>query len=209
MARYNRLQKIEKLKLLAALCEAISSTKNSQEAAKLLTDLLSPSEIEIVAKRLEIAKLLIKGNSYDEIKDRVHAGYSTIARVNTWLNLAGDGFKMAVERMKEDKKEPSIEEKFNPFSWYNIGRRYPTRIWPLMAIEQFLEIASKREKSKLLSILQSMESKKQIFTKEANKAFYEQFPNKIKGKMGLTDNSNLDKEQSKKSKEKEENGDFL
>lgn len=70
MARYNKLQKTEKLKLLTALCEAISCTKNSQEAAKLLTDLLSPAEIEMVAKRLEIAKLLIKGYSYDEIKDR-------------------------------------------------------------------------------------------------------------------------------------------
>lgn len=209
MARYNKLQKTEKLKLLTALCEAISSTKNSQEAAKLLTDLLSPSEIEIVAKRLEIAKLLIKGYSYDEIKDKVHAGYSTIARVNTWLNLAGDGFKMAVERMKEDKKEPSIEEKLNPFSWYNIGRRYPTRIWPLLAIEQFFEIANKREKSKLLSILQSMESKKQVFTKEMNKALYEQFSNKVKGKTGLFSNSNSDKEKSKEGGEKKKDEDFL
>jgi len=173
MARYNKLLKKDKDKLLIALCEAISAVNNPQEAAKLLTDLLSPAEIEIIAKRLEIAKLLTQGKTYSDIRDSVKAGFSTIARVNTWLNLAGEGFKIAISRAKKEPSDASINEKFAPYSWYNMGRRYPTRIWPLLAIEEFLKIASNRERSKLVNILESMKDKKTIFTKEANRTFFE------------------------------------
>ncbi len=177
MARFNKLSKSEKQRLLIALCQAVSSVKDSKEAAQILTDLLTPSEIEMVSKRLEIAKLLIQGKTYDQIRTKINAGYSTIGRRNTWLNLAGEGFKIAVSRMKKEQRKPSIDEKLDPFSWHNIGRRYPTRIWPLLAIEEFFKIAKKNEKSKLLTILQSMEGKR--VTKEMNKAYFESFNNKI------------------------------
>lgn len=179
MARFNKLLKSEKQRLLIALCQAVSSVKNSEEAAQVLTDLLTPSEIEMVAKRLEIAKLLIQGKTYDQIRTRINAGYSTIGRINTWLNLAGEGFKIAVSRMKSEQKQPTMDEKLDPFSWHNIGRRYPARIWPLMAIEEFLKIAKGNEKSKLLTILQSMEGKR--ITKGENKEYFESF-NKMVGK---------------------------
>jgi len=175
MARFNKLSKTEKQRLLIALCQAVSSVNNPQEAAQVLTDLLTPSEIEMVAKRLEIAKLLIQGKTYDQIRIKINAGYSTIGRVNTWLNLAGEGFKIAVSRMKKDEKLPTINDKIDPFSWYNIGRRYPTRIWPFLAIEEFIKTAKRHEKSKLLTILQSMEGKRMIFTKETNRAYFESF----------------------------------
>lgn len=173
MARFNRLTKSEKQRLLIALCQAVSSVKDSKEAAQVLTDLLTPSEIEMVAKRLEIAKLLIQGKTYDQIRTKINAGYSTIGRINTWLNLAGEGFKIAVSRMKKEEKQPTYEEKIDPFSWHNIGRRYPTRIWPLLAIEEFFKIAKRNEKSKLLSILQSMEGKR--MTRGENKQYFESF----------------------------------
>lgn len=175
MPRYNKLLKKDKDKLLIALCEAICSVKDSQEAAKLLTDLLSPAEIEIIAKRLEIAKLLTQGKTYGQIRDQIKVGFSTIARVNTWLNLAGEGFKIAISRAKKVSSETPIEDKLNPYSWYNMGRRYPTRVWPLLAIERFLEVANKNEKSKLEKILESMKDKKNILTKEANREFFERF----------------------------------
>lgn len=178
MARFNRLSKPEKQRLLIALCQAVSSVKDSKEAAQVLTDLLTPSEIEMVAKRLEIAKLLMQGKTYDQIRTKINAGYSTIGRINTWLNLAGEGFKIAVFRMKKEERQPTMEEKLDPFSWNNIGRRYPTRTWPLMAIEKFLKVAKKNEKSKLLSILQSMEGKR--MTREENKIYYENFSKMIK-----------------------------
>jgi len=178
MARFNRVSKSEKQRLLIALCQAVSSVQDSKEAAQVLTDLLTPSEIEMVAKRLEIAKLLIQGKTYDQIRTKINAGYSTIGRINTWLNLAGEGFKIAVSRMKKEEKQPTLEGKLDPFSWNNIGRRYPTRIWPLMVIEKFLKVAKKNEKSKLLTILQSMEGKR--MTKEENRGYFESFNEVVK-----------------------------
>lgn len=180
MAHFNRLSKLEKQRLLIALCQAVSSVKNSNEAAQILTDLLTPSEIEIVAKRLEIAKLLIEGKTYDQIRSSVNAGYSTIGRINTWLNLAGEGFKIVVLRTKKGENNPSMDQRLDAFSWHNIGRRYPTRIWPLVAIEEFLKKAKKNEKSKLLTILQSMEGKR--ITKRENREYFESFNEVIKKK---------------------------
>lgn len=178
MARFNKLSKSEKQRLLIALCQAVGSVKDDKEATQVLTDLLTPSEIEMVAKRLEIAKLLIQGKTYEQIRIKISAGYSTIGRINTWLNLAGEEFKIAVSRIKKEEKQPTYEEKIDPFSWHNIGRRYPTRIWPLLAIEEFFKIAKKNEKSKLLTILQSMEGKR--MTKEEDKEYFESFNKGVK-----------------------------
>lgn len=46
-----------------------------------------------------------------------------------------------------------------------------------MAIEHFLKVAKKSEKSKLLTILQSMEGKR--MTKEENKNYFESFDKTI------------------------------
>lgn len=187
MAKFNKLSKVEMQKLLISLCQAVSLIKDPKEAAQILTDLLTPSEIEMVAKRLEIAKLLIQGKTYDQIRIRINAGYSTIGRINTWLNLSGEGFKIAVSRIKE-VKEPTIGDNLNPFSWHNVIRRYPTGIWPIVAIEEFLKIVKKNERSKLLAILQSMEGKR--MTREENKEYFKSFNDKF-GKI---------KEKTKKSK---------
>lgn len=174
-ARIPKLNKKQRQELMLALCHAITQMKKPEEAAKLLTDLLSPQETEMIAKRLEIAKLLIQGKTYDEIRERLKSGYATIARVNTWLNISGEGFKLAfTRRQKTIIKEPTIEEKYDPFSWYNFKRRYSTYFGIELFIEELIKQSNKNQRNKIFTILQSMENKPNIF-KRVNREVQEQF----------------------------------
>src|SRR5437879_3204756 len=129
MAKFERIPKLNKRhrqQLILALCQAFAAIQKPEEAAKFLTDLLTLQEVEMLAKRLQIAKLLIDGLSYQDIRGELKVGSATIARVNTWLNLQGEGFKLILSRTKQKKKiyEHSLEEIYDPYSWYNVKRRY-------------------------------------------------------------------------------------
>lgn len=185
MAKFSRIPKLSKQKrqdLLIDFCEALSTIKNGKEAAKFITDLLSPQEVEMIAKRLAIAELLLKGWQYQAIRDELKVGFSTIARVNLWLQMAGEGFKMVIARKKKRPKTPTDEEIYDRFSSYNIKRRYPKYFWPSLVIEELIKISDERNRSKILTILQSMDNKKWYFDKETNKEIFEAMGQNLKKK---------------------------
>ena len=146
--------------------------KNEEEAAKFLTDLLYPQEIEMLAKRLQIAVYLLQNKNYDDIRNELRVGNSTIARVATWLGLSGEGFKIVISRRKQPKKELTLEEKYDPYSSYNFKRRFSQYYWPQLLIEQILKQSDENHRSKITTILQSMGVKKNTFTPEFNKQLF-------------------------------------
>lgn len=108
MAKFSRIPKLtkkERQNLLIALCEALISVRKKEEAAQFLADLLSPQELEMLAKRLEIARLLIDGDTYDAIRGKLKVSHNTIARVNAWLTLSGSGFRLVIERTRNKGKK--------------------------------------------------------------------------------------------------------
>lgn len=179
MAKFSRtpkLSKKERQSLLIALCEALTSIHNKEEAAQFLADLLSPQELEMLAKRLEIARLLVKGDTYDVIRESLKVSHNTIARVNAWLTLSGSGFRLVIERTKRKEMNygQEIEEKYDPYSWYNIKRRYSMYFLPELIIEEIIKRSSEKERQKLDSILSSIEGKPEVF-KNVDARFKDQF----------------------------------
>ncbi len=176
-ARIPKLNKEERQKLLIAFCEAITSLKNKEEAAQFLTDLLGPQELEMLAKRLEVARLLINGKTYEEIRTALRVGFNTVARVNAWLTLSGSGFRLVIGRIpKKGKKiyEHTLEEKYIPYSLYNFKRRYSMYFLPEFILEEIIKRSDEKERKKLDSILSSIDGKPELF-KEVNEKFKEQF----------------------------------
>ncbi len=168
MAKFSKVSKLTKKyrqELILALCHAIAEMKKPEESAKLLTDLLSPQELEMIAKRLEIAKLLIEGNNYENIQSRLKVSPVTIARINTWLNLSGEGFKLAFERKMKPISQPSIDEMYDPQSWYNFKRRYSLYFGMELFLEELLKKSDTRQKDKIFTILHSIENKSEILKK--------------------------------------------
>lgn len=177
----SKLSSKKRKELIVDLCRALAVLRSSEEVAEALTDLLSPKEVETIAKRLQIAELLVNGEDYEAIRRELKVGYSTIARVNTWLNLSGNGFKIMLSRKKKSPKDnrPSEEDIYDPYSWHNIKRRYSMNFWPQLLIEEFIRVADRKEKEKIRKIFENAEFKGRRFSKEKNKELYEMFSSKI------------------------------
>lgn len=173
----SKLLKPKRQELILDLCNALSTLRKPEEVAEVLTDLLSAKETETIAKRLRIAELLVNGKNYDEIRDEVKVGYSTIARVNTWLNLSGSGFKLMLDRKRKITKQSgvSLEEKYDPYSWHNIKRRYSLNFWPQLLVEELIKNADEKQKQKIGQIFDKLEDKRILFKSDSNKSLYESF----------------------------------
>ncbi len=174
MAR-SRLTGHERQEIMIGLCQALCVLNTPDEIAKALTDLLTPNEVEAIAKRLQIAEMLVQGGDYREIRGKLKVGFSTIARVNTWLNLSGEGYKLMLTRRKKSPRPVKDEEKYDPYSWHNIKRRYSLYFWPQLLLEKLWESSNKQEKEKITKALGQLQVKKHTFTATNNKQLYEQF----------------------------------
>ncbi len=147
--------------LILELCQAIVVTKNTKEAAHLLQDLLSKSEVERIARRLKIAKLLIAGVTFKEIQKYLKAGMTTISKINNWLSLSGRGYQMVIARTK--KSLPSVSREGMEEIWRMMKRRYPSYFWPQMLLEGIFKEASKQQQDELVMIINKFAEKKKIF----------------------------------------------
>jgi len=170
-----KISSSKRKELMIALCKAIATLNKPDEVAEFLLDFLSPKENETIAKRLRIAELLAKNKNYQDIRTEVHVGFSTIARVNTWLNLSGKGFKLVLERKKTEPNQENVEEKYDFYSWSNIKRRYSMYFWPQLLLEELMNKSNNKEKKKIMDIFQNLHFKKKTFSKEANKILYNEF----------------------------------
>ena len=169
-ANPSKLSKEEQEKLLIQLCRAIARLDNPIDAARFLKDLLSAQEAEMLAKRFKAAELLIDGYTYTQIMKVLKIGKSTISRVHEWVKLEGDGFRLALEKIKGSNKEnvDSLEQRFDPLSWRNIKRRYPLYYWPQLLLENVIEAAKKNDRRKIIMALKKMDKKTPLF-KRINK----------------------------------------
>jgi len=175
----SKLTPTKRKKLILNLCRSLVVLKSSLEVADALTDLLTPKEIETISKRLMIAELLVKGRGYEHIREELKVGYSTIARVNDWLNLSGKGYKIMMTR-KMKINEDDEEEIHDPYSWKNYKRRHSLYFWPGLLLEELLNKSNKKEREKIMEVLETMEVKRKNFSSKRNKELYEKFTHKLK-----------------------------
>jgi len=162
----SKLSKEEQDELLIDLCDAISSVKDSKEAANFLKDLLSPQEIEMLAKRLKIADLLLNGWGYNAICDNLKVGEGTVARVSEWLKLTGDGYRLITKRLKDKRKERKIENSLRS-DFEDFKRKRPIMFWPELLIKNLIKNCdiTAKEKNKILKSLEEMKSKPELYKK--------------------------------------------
>ncbi|MCM8558051.1 YerC/YecD family TrpR-related protein [Sphingomicrobium sediminis] len=86
------------------LAEAFTLIRDAEEARAFLTDLCTPSELNSLAERWEVAKLLAAGgHTYRQIHDLTGVSTTTIVRVARFLNedRAG-GYRTLFERVQKE-----------------------------------------------------------------------------------------------------------
>jgi TrpR-related protein YerC/YecD len=75
------------------LLRALLSIENAEEAYALLLDLCTVREIQDMAQRLQVARMLAAGEHYHDIQKATGASATTIARVSKCLNYGADGYR--------------------------------------------------------------------------------------------------------------------
>lgn len=78
--------------------------KNEKDTTAFLRDLLTTAEIEEFANRLEIAKQILEGKSYQEVSDTTNTSTTTVTRVARWLFHGCGGYMKVLKQNKISKR---------------------------------------------------------------------------------------------------------
>jgi TrpR-related protein YerC/YecD len=150
------------------LINAFALVKDPLSSSLLIQDLLTASEIKNISKRLRIAKLLLKDNTYDEIREDLRCSDATIAKVNAWLNEAGDGLKQVIKKLPKKSKRYTMKK--------GILGHYAL---PMVFVTSFLNRLESTERKRVENLLNNAKKKEQIF-KAIQEAVGEEYTEKTK-----------------------------
>lgn len=98
------LQKQVEERILDLFWTSLSTLSTKEKAALFLNDLLTPTEILMLSKRLTIAFMLIKGYEYTSINERLKVSDSTIWNVKLNLIHKGKTYKSVIEHIMNREK---------------------------------------------------------------------------------------------------------
>lgn len=82
------------------LFQAILLLENEDECYRFFNDLCTIKEIQTLAQRLKVAKLLRENKTYNEIEEITGASTATISRINRFLNYGADGYTLILDRIE-------------------------------------------------------------------------------------------------------------
>ncbi len=85
------------------LLAAVASLRTPAEAGRFLRDLCTLSELEAMAHRWQVARLLDRGLPYLEIARRTGASTTTVTRVAHWLRHGEGGYRLALDRLARSR----------------------------------------------------------------------------------------------------------
>ena len=85
---------------MTELFEAIAKLESQEEVQIFCRDLCTLAELEAMAHRWEVVRLLEQGLPYVEIANRTGASTTTVTRVAHWLRHGEGGYRLALDRMK-------------------------------------------------------------------------------------------------------------
>ena len=80
------------------LCRAILSLDTMEECYQFFEDVCTIGELRAMAQRLDVARMLYAGSTYDDIVAHTGASTATISRVKRCLNYGEDGYTLVLEK---------------------------------------------------------------------------------------------------------------
>lgn len=83
------------------LFKAILKLETMEDCYRFFEDICTIKEIQSISQRLEVAKLLQSGMTYNEIEDKTGASAATISRISRCLHYGSDGYKLILQRLEE------------------------------------------------------------------------------------------------------------
>jgi len=87
-----------------SLFNAILKLDSIEECREFFTDICTIKEIQDMAQRFEVARLLSEGKNYQEVVKETGASTATISRVNKCLLYGDGGYKNIIDKLNGDNK---------------------------------------------------------------------------------------------------------
>jgi TrpR-related protein YerC/YecD len=84
------------------LLRALLLLDDADEAYALLLDLCTIREIQDMAQRIHVARMLAAGEHYSAIQETTGASATTISRVSKSLNYGADGYARVLGKLADD-----------------------------------------------------------------------------------------------------------
>ncbi|MDR1952905.1 MAG: TrpR-like protein YerC/YecD [Clostridiales Family XIII bacterium] len=82
------------------LFSAILSLGTKENCYRFFEDVCTAGELQAIAQRFYVAKLLSERRTYQEIEARTKTSTATISRINRCLKYGADGYKVAIAKLK-------------------------------------------------------------------------------------------------------------
>lgn len=160
MARFNALKLTYDKRTLCRelLVRLLTRLESVDETREISWDIFSNPEVVMIVRRIEVAMLLLAGESQREIKKRLGASKSLISRVASRLSRGGRGYEAAAKRLPVIQDELAEEarramERQDGMSDESFKQRYWMHYWPellgrdLPKIARDISASHKRKKS--------------------------------------------------------------
>lgn len=88
---------------LDQLFDAILSLETREECYKFFDDIATMNEVQSLAQRLQVAKMLNNGSTYNEIEKQTNASTATISRVRRCLDYGSGGYDLVLDRVADNE----------------------------------------------------------------------------------------------------------
>lgn len=86
---------------LDQLFDAILSLKTREECYQFFDDIATMNEIQSLSQRLQVAKMLNDGKTYNTIEQTTNASTATISRVRRCLDYGSGGYHIVLDRLNK------------------------------------------------------------------------------------------------------------
>ncbi len=81
------------------LFDAILLLESKEDCYRFFEDICTIGEVQSMAQRLQVAKMLKQGRTYVDIAQATGASTATISRVKRFLNYGANGYNIIIERL--------------------------------------------------------------------------------------------------------------
>lgn len=126
----------------------ITLLEDKEQVKGFLKALLTHTEMKMLAKRIQISKMLVEGYSYSEIRKYVKVTDPTIAKISNILATDGEGLLTAINHLRKIEKATDDEMmRISP----DLKKRYPIYFLPDILVEEAskkIRVRSKKASAK-------------------------------------------------------------
>ena len=82
------------------LFRAVLLLEDEEDCYRFFEDICTINEIHAIAQRLQVAKLLARKKTYNEIEELTKASTATISRINKCLVYGAEGYQRILARLE-------------------------------------------------------------------------------------------------------------